>query len=218
MSSLDDLIANNRDWSLAMHRDKPDFFPKLSAQQTPEYLWIGCADSRVPPEQIVGLLPGELFVHRNIANLVVHSDLNCLSVLQYAVEVLKVKHIIVCGHYGCGGVRGALENQRLGILDNWLCHIKDVRDQHQALIDLCEEQGRWDLLCELNVLEQVAHVCQTTVVRDAWDAGQSLSIHGWLYRLTNGLISDLGLTVANAEQFSQAYRIVLNAISKPRLR
>lgn len=218
LPSPEDLIANNREWSRITHRNQTDFFRKLSSQQTPEYLWIGCADSRVPPEQIVGLPPGELFVHRNIANLVVHTDLSCLSVLQYAVEVLKVKHIIVCGHYGCGGVRGALENQRLGMLEHWLRQIKDVRDKHQAVLDLCEEPGRWDLLCELNVLEQVAHVCQTPVVREAWESGQSLTVHGWLYRLVDGLIHDLGLTVANSGQFAKAYSAALDTISQRKAR
>ncbi|WP_226662809.1 carbonate dehydratase [Microbulbifer aggregans] len=214
MSELQDLIQKNRAWSEATRREKPDFFLNLSEQQSPEYLWIGCADSRVPANQIVDLLPGELFVHRNVANVVVHSDLNCLSVLQYAVEVLKVKHIMVVGHYDCGGVRAALEDQRLGLIESWLRHIKDVRDKHHTLIKLFPEEAQVDLLCELNVLEQVVHVCQTTTVRDAWERGQDLSVHGWVYGLNNGLVNDLKVTVDGTEQLNDIYHHALTAIAQ----
>ncbi|MBN8430853.1 carbonate dehydratase [Microbulbifer salipaludis] len=214
MSKLNDLIEKNRAWSESTRREKPDFFLKLSEQQLPNYLWIGCADSRVPANQIVDLLPGELFVHRNVANVVVPSDLNCLSVVQYAVEALKVKHIMVVGHYGCGGVKAALENQRLGLIESWLRHIKDVRDKHHTLIELFREEDRVDLLCELNVLEQVIHVCQTTPVRDAWERGQELSVHGWVYGLSNGLIKDLQVTVDDTSQINEAYHRALTTIAQ----
>lgn len=214
LSQLNDLIQKNREWSEATRREKPDFFLKLSEQQSPEYLWIGCADSRVPANQIVDLLPGELFVHRNVANVVVPSDLNCLSVVQYAVEVLKVKHIMVVGHYGCGGVRAALEDTRLGLIESWLRHIKDVRDKHHTLIELFPEEDRVDLLCELNVLEQVIHVCQTTPVRDAWERGQNLSVHGWCYGLSNGLVNDLQVTVENTAQIQDIYHRALTNLAQ----
>jgi carbonic anhydrase len=193
---LKQLFANNRAWAAKMTRQDPEFFTRLSSQQAPEYLWIGCADSRVPANEIVGLAPGELLVHRNVANVVVHADLNCLSVLQFAVEVLKVEHIIVCGHYGCGGVRAALRDDRLGLVDNWLRHVQDVRWKHQAEVDrLPSEEQRHDRLCELNVREQVINVSQTTVVRDAWTRGQPLSVHGWIYDLHDGLLRDLDVSV-----------------------
>jgi len=193
---LKHLFANNRDWAAKMTRQDPEFFSRLSSQQAPQYLWIGCADSRVPANEIVGLAPGELFVHRNVANIVVHADLNCLSVLQFAVEVLKVEHIIVCGHYGCGGVRAALRDDRLGLVDNWLRHVQDVRWKHQAELDsLPTEEQRHARLCELNVVEQVVNVSQTTVVRDAWTRGQSLAVHGWIYDLHDGLLRDLAVSV-----------------------
>jgi carbonic anhydrase len=193
---LKDLFENNRAWATKMTRQDPEFFTRLSNQQAPTYLWVGCADSRVPANEIVGLAPGELFVHRNVANVVVHADLNCLSVLQFAVEVLKIGHIIVCGHYGCGGVRAALRDERLGLVDNWLRHVQDVRWKHQAELDgLPTEQQRHDRLCELNVVEQVVNVSQTTVVRDAWARGQSLDVHGWIYDLHDGLLRDLGVSV-----------------------
>lgn len=193
---LKHLFANNRDWAAKMTRQDPEFFSRLSSQQAPQYLWIGCADSRVPANEIVGLAPGELFVHRNVANIVVHADLNCLSVLQFAVEVLKVEHIIVCGHYGCGGVRAALRDDRLGLVDNWLRHVQDVRWKHQAELDsLPTEEQRHDRLCEMNVVEQVVNVSQTTVVRDAWTRGQSLAVHGWIYDLHDGLLRDLAVSV-----------------------
>ena len=194
---LKQLFANNRAWAAKMTRQDPEFFSRLSSQQAPEYLWIGCADSRVPANEIVGLAPGELLVHRNVANVVVHADLNCLSVLQFAVEVLQVHHIIVSGHYGCGGVRAALRDDRLGLVDNWLRHVQDVRWKHLAELEsLATEDERHRRLCELNVVEQVVNVSQTTVVRDAWARGQSLSVHGWVYALEDGLLRDLGLCIA----------------------
>ncbi|MFS1525999.1 carbonate dehydratase [Microbulbifer sp. 2304DJ12-6] len=214
MHPLDHLLKNNRQWSQATREENPDFFLKLSEQQTPEYLWIGCADSRVPANQIVDLLPGELFVHRNVANLVVHTDLNCLSVLQYAVEILKVKHIIVCGHYGCGGVQAALHNEQLGLIDNWLRHIQDVRDKHHTLINLFQQHQRTDLLCELNVLEQVIHVCQTTIVHDAWRSGQQLSVNGWVYGLKDGLVHDLGVSVSHPGEITDTYQNALTNIAQ----
>ena len=193
---LKHLFANNRAWAAKMTRQDPEFFSRLSSQQAPQYLWIGCADSRVPANEIVGLAPGELLVHRNVANVVVHADLNCLSVLQFAVEVLEVEHIIVCGHYGCGGVRAALRDDRLGLVDNWLRHVQDVRWKHQTELDsLPTEEEQHDRLCELNVVEQVVNVSQTTVVRDAWARDQSLSVHGWIYDLHDGLLRDLGVSV-----------------------
>jgi carbonic anhydrase len=188
----------NRTWSESIRRRDPDFFPRLARQQSPDYLWIGCADSRVPANEIVGLAPGELFVHRNVANVVVHTDLNCLSVLQYAVEVLKVRHVIVCGHYGCGGVKAALNNERHGLIDNWLRHVQDVVERHQEeLATIADTDVRADRLCELNVIEQVVNVCQTTVVAEAWRRRQPLDVHGWIYGLGDGLLRDLGLTVSS---------------------
>ena len=197
MRSLSHLFANNRAWAADMTRQDPAFFTRLSEQQAPQYLWIGCSDSRVPANQIVGLPPGEMFVHRNIANVVVHSDVNCLSVMQFAVEYLRVQHIIVCGHYGCGGVTAALRDDRLGVVDNWLRHVQDVRWKHHHELDaLPNGDARLRRLCELNVVEQVANAAQTTVVRDAWARGQSLSVHGWVYGLEDGLLRDLGLCIA----------------------
>jgi carbonic anhydrase len=196
MQSLNQLFQNNRAWAADMTRQDPDFFRRLSAQQSPHYLWIGCADSRVPANQIVGLLAGEMFVHRNVANVVVHTDLNCLSAIQYAVEVLRVEHIIICGHYGCGGVLAALRDQNLGLIDNWLRHVQDVRAKHRSQIDaLNSEAEQHARLCELNVIEQATNVSQTTVVRDAWARGQSVAVHGWIYDLDDGLIKDLGVSV-----------------------
>lgn len=196
ISRLSDLFANNRAWADDITQRDPDFFPRLASQQAPRYLWIGCSDSRVPANQIVGLLPGEMFVHRNVANVVVHTDLNCLSVIQYAVDVLRVEHIIVCGHYGCGGVLAALRGDKLGLIDNWLCHVQDVRRKYRRQLDAePSEVRRHDLLCESNVLEQVANVSQTTVVRDAWLRGQALTVHGWIYGLHDGLLRDLGRCV-----------------------
>jgi carbonic anhydrase len=194
VSALDHLFENNRLWAGEISARRPDFFSKLASQQAPEYLWIGCADSRVPANEIVGLLPGELFVHRNVANVVVHTDLNCLSVLQYAVDVLKVRHIIVCGHYGCGGVKAALDGAKLGLIDNWLRHVQDVASLHQqSLAHLDDPDARFRRLCELNVVEQARHVLATTVVQDALDRGQLLTVHGWIYGLQDGRLRDLHL-------------------------
>jgi carbonic anhydrase len=198
MRTLAHLFDNNRAWAKSVTARDPDFFANLSRQQSPGYLWIGCSDSRVPANQIVGLAPGELFVHRNVANVVVHTDLNCLSVMQFAVDVLKVRHVIVCGHYGCSGVRAALFGDRLGLIDNWLRHVQDVRRKHEAaLAALPDESQRSDRLCELNVVEQVANVCQTTIVREAWERGQPLAVHGWIYSLQDGLLRDLDATVTS---------------------
>ena len=195
MTELNHLLANNRAWAAAVSREDPQFFARLAKQQAPQYLWIGCSDSRVPANQIVGLLPGEMFVHRNVANVVVHADLNCLSSIQYAVDVLKVRHIIVCGHYGCQGVLAALRDDRLGLADNWLRHVQDVRWKHEAEIERLDgEQARHRRLCELNVIEQVLNVSQTTVLREAWARGQDLSVHGWIYDIHDGLLHDLEAT------------------------
>ena len=192
------LFDNNRAWAQKITRQDPEFFSRLSALQAPEYLWIGCADSRVPPNDLVGLAPGELFVHRNVANVVVHADLNCLSVLQFAVDVLKVRHVIVCGHYGCGGVRAALRDDRLGLVDNWLRHVQDVRWKYRTELDRVQsEEEKHHRLCELNVIEQVNNVSQTTVVRDAWAREQPLEVHGWIYDLRDGLLRDLEVSISN---------------------
>jgi carbonic anhydrase len=213
MSSLQHLFDSNRAWSERIRRADPQFFSRLSQQQRPRYLWIGCADSRVPANEIVGLLPGELFVHRNIANVVVHSDLNCLSVMQFAVDVLKIEHIIVCGHYGCSGVSAALRNERVGLADNWLRHVQDVHAKHEARVaQLTGPERRVDRLCELNVIEQVANVCQTTIVRDAWDRGQALTVHGWVYGLQDGLVRDLGTSVGEPVKAAAAYQGALQAL------
>ncbi len=192
MRGLPSLLDNNRRWAEAVRRRTPDFFEQLAKQQSPQYLWIGCADSRVPANEIVGLLPGELFVHRNVANVVVHTDLNCLSVLQYAVDVLAVRHVIVTGHYGCGGIRAALQNVKLGLIDNWLRHIQDVHHRYATVLAPLDQQTQVDRLCELNVVEQVVNVGRTTVVQDAWARGQELAVHGWIYGLQDGLLRDLG--------------------------
>ncbi len=208
MRALQHLLDNNRSWAENVGKARPDFFPALARQQHPDYLWIGCADSRVPANEIVGLLPGELFVHRNVANLVVHTDLNCLSVIQYAVDVLKVDHIIVCGHYGCGGVASALDDVELGLIDNWLRHIRDVRDRHGGeLAALLDKEKRCNRLCELNVIEQVRNVCRTNIVQKAWRCGHRLHVHGWIYGIHNGQIKDLDVTATSPEDLSQAYRI-----------
>lgn len=204
---LHNLFFNNREWSARMREAQPDFFEQLTHQQAPDYLWIGCSDSRVPANDIVGLLPGELFVHRNIANVVVHTDLNCLSVMQFAVDVLKVEHIMVVGHYGCSGVRAALFGDRMGLADNWLHHIHDVSDKHQSVLaGVAQPEDRVNRLCELNVIEQVANVCQTTIVRDAWSRGQPLAVHGWIYGLHDGLLRDLNVT-ASCRDEAQAARL-----------
>lgn len=191
MKTLQHLFDRNRDWAAAIRADDPDFFPALSRQQNPEYLWIGCSDSRVPANQIVDLPPGQVFVHRNVANVVVHSDLNCLSVIQFAVEVLKVGHIVVCGHYGCGGVNAALEETQHGLIDNWLCHIRDVYRFNAQELDGLAPQRKAERLCELNVIEQVKNVCDTTIVQAAWQRGQELSVHGWIYSIESGLLKEL---------------------------
>jgi carbonic anhydrase len=203
MRVLSHLFAKNRAWAAEMTRQDPEFFQRLSHQQAPQYLWIGCSDSRVPANQIVDLLPGEMFVHRNIANVVVHSDLNCLSTLQFAVDVLQVGHVIVCGHYGCGGVLAALRDDRVGLCDNWLRHVQDVRARHQAELDaLATEAQRHNRLCELNVLRQVVNVSRTTIVRDAWARRQELAVHGWVYDIKDGLLRDLGLCLTSEEELA----------------
>ncbi len=214
MKKLQHLFDNNRGWSERIRRQDPEFFSKLARQQSPEYLWIGCSDSRVPANEIVDLLPGEIFVHRNVANVVTHTDLNCLSVIQFAVDVLKVKHVIVVGHYGCGGVGAALRGDRIGLSDNWLRHVQDVKQKHEArLLAMPEGSGRGDKLCELNVIEQVANVCQTTIVQDAWERGQPLQVHGWVYGLQDGLVRDMNFTVANPDEASTAYESALSGLS-----
>lgn len=193
---LDQLLKNNKAWAAVRVSEDPTFFTRLEKQQAPEFLWVGCSDSRVPANEIVGLDPGELFVHRNVANVVVHTDLNCLSVLQFAVDVLQVKHVIVCGHYGCGGVRAAMDRQSHGLIDNWLRHVQDVqRDHHKELRAIATDEARVDRLCELNVVEQVRNIARTTIVQDAWRRGHPLQLHGWIYGLKDGIISDLGVTV-----------------------
>ncbi len=207
MSTLQRLLDNNRVWADRISQQDPGFFARLAAQQGPEYLWIGCSDSRVPANQIVGLLPGEVFVHRNVANVVVHADLNCLSVLQFAVDVLKIRHVIVCGHYGCGGVRAACEDERMGLVDNWLRHVQDVAQKHRATLEHAGSPGeRVNRLCELNVLEQVANVCQTTVIQDAWARGQDVSVHGWIYALADGLLRDLKVGGSSPGEFQRMYQ------------
>src|SRR3954462_1397551 len=198
MKNLPELFRNNREWAERIVRSDPGFFEKLARQQSPQYLWIGCSDSRVPANEIVGLLPGELFVHRNVANLVGHTDLNCLSVLQFAVDILKVRHVIVCGHYGCGGVAAAFRRERLGLSDNWLRHVQDVHQKHADSIAAVAETQALDRLCELNVIEQVSNVSRTTIAQDAWARGQELSVHGWIYGLQGGLLRDLEVTVSGA--------------------
>jgi carbonic anhydrase len=209
MSKLDALFVKNREWAEGVKTSDPLFFEKLAAQQSPDYLWIGCSDSRVPANQIVGLMPGEVFVHRNVANMVVHTDFNCLTVLQYAVDVLQVKHVMVVGHYGCGGIKAAYENADNGLIDNWLRNIKDVQHRHRKKIEAIEDkEARLELLCELNVKTQVAHVCHTTIAQNAWQRGQPLAVHGWVYSLKDGLLKDLDCTVDGADQIADAYRVM----------
>jgi carbonic anhydrase len=193
---------------------KPGFFKDLAAQQTPEYLWIGCSDSRVPANEIVDLLPGELFVHRNVANVVVHTDLNCLSVLQFAVDVLRVKHVMVVGHYGCGGVRAALDADKLGLIDNWLRHVRDVYAAHKPLVDAAGKAAAADRLCELNVIEQALHICETTIVQDAWTHGRPLSVHAWVYSLRDGLLRDVGFTADSAASVDPTYRAAIDSVRR----
>lgn len=208
MPSINDLFDYNKAWTEAINAEDPEFFKKLSAQQAPEYLWIGCADSRVPANEIVGLLPGELFVHRNVANAVIHTDLNCLSVIQFAVDVLKVKHVIVCGHYGCGGIRAAMENKSFGLVDYWLRHLKDLYQKHlKTLKRIKDEDKRWDRMCELNVIEQVYNVCHTNIIQGAWERGQELSVHGWIYSIKDGLLRDLNVDFTSKEDISKLYRM-----------
>lgn len=214
MLTLNHLFEQNKEWAARILRQEPDFFLKLSQQQFPTYLWIGCSDSRVPANQIVGLMPGELFVHRNVANLVVHTDLNCLSVMQFAVDILKVRHIIVCGHYGCSGVQAALRNARLGLSDNWLRHLQDVRQKHERnLLSLSDESQTSDRLCELNVIEQVVNVCQTTIAIDAWERGQELAVHGWVYGLKDGLLRDLNITTTGSHETLKVYQAAISSLS-----
>jgi carbonic anhydrase len=203
---LQHLLDHNRRWAAQVEAERPGFFTKLSQQQSPRYMWIGCSDSRVPANQITGLDPGEVFVHRNVANVVVPTDLNCLSTVQYAVDVLKVEHLMVVGHYGCGGVAAALRDTRVGLADNWLRHIKDVRDKHMGLLAALPDAQRLDALCELNVIEQVVNTAQTTVVRDAWERGQGVTLHGWVYGLKDGLVQDLFMTVRGNADVDKAYR------------
>jgi carbonic anhydrase len=208
MGVLDKLLQNNRAWVARMTALDPAFFERLASQQHPQYLWIGCADSRVPANEIIGLMPGEVFVHRNIANAVIHTDLNCLSVLQYAVEVLQVKHIIVCGHYGCGGIHAAMLGQEYGLIDNWLRHLKDIYLKHGQLLDGIEdEKERFDRFCELNVIEQVQHVCQTTIVQGAWRRKQPLSVHGWIYDVGDGLLRDLDYRISSLGEVDSLYQM-----------
>jgi carbonic anhydrase len=213
MNSLQHLLDNNRRWSAERTRQDPEFFSRLAHQQKPQYLWIGCADSRVPANVIIGLDPGQVFVHRNIANLVVHTDMNCLSVLQYAVDVLQVKHVIICGHYGCGGVMAAMSDQPHGLIDNWLRHIKDVYYDHTAELEaIADSRTRADRLSEINVAQQVANVCYTTIVQGAWQRGQPLAVHGWIYGLHDGRINDLGATIEGPEQIRSLYRMALRGV------
>lgn len=214
MSELTELLENNRLWAESVRAQDPQFFKRLSRQQAPKYLWIGCSDSRVPANQIVGMAPGEIFVHRNVANVVVHADLNCLSVMQFAVEVLKIEHIMVVGHYGCGGVQAALRGERHGLVDNWLRHVADVAQKHERMLaEVDLDALRHARLCELNVIEQTLNVCQTTVVQDAWERGQALSVHGWVYGLHDGRIRDLGMTVDARERMTDAYFRALQALT-----
>jgi len=215
-SQLQDLFDHNRAWAAQMVHEKPNFFTDLLAQQSPKYMWIGCSDSRVPANQITGLAPGEVFVHRNVANVVVPTDLNCLSTIQYAVDMLKVEHLMVVGHYGCGGVLAALQDARVGLADNWLRHIKDVRDRHHALLESLPAEQRHDALCELNVIEQVVNVVQTTVVQDAWARGQKLALHAWVYGLKDGLLHDLLLTVNSNNGLESLYRAAVAGVTARR--
>jgi len=211
---LEQLFSNNRAWVASMEAQDPGFFKKLAGQQSPEYLWIGCSDSRVPANEIVDLLPGELFVHRNIANVVAHTDLNCLSVLQFAIDVLRVKHVMVVGHYGCSGVHAALTRRRVGLADNWLRHVQDVHQKHERYLgDALPTREKQDRLCELNVMEQVANVCQTTIVQDAWERQQDITIHGWVYGLQDGLLRDLGMTVSAADELAPRFEDSLGRYS-----
>ena len=217
--SLKQLLDNNRAWAKAMLAQDGQFFARLAQQQSPQYLWIGCSDSRVPANQITGLAPGEVFVHRNIANVVVHTDLNCLSVIQFAVDILKVRHVILCGHYGCSGVQAAMRRTRVGLADNWLRHVQDVHEKHQhSVACLGSESAAADRLCELNVVEQVQNVCQTTIARDAWERGQELHVHGWIYGIADGLARDLRTTVSDFREATPVYQAAIAKLGDPRTR
>jgi carbonic anhydrase len=217
MTTLDELLRNNRDWADGVRLEDPMFFKRLSQQQAPKYLWIGCSDSRVPANQILGLAPGEVFVHRNIANVVVHADLNCLSVIQFAVDLLKVEHILVVGHYGCSGVHASLTGKRVGLADNWLRHVGDVAQKHMVLLDEVETDSmKHARLCELNAIEQVVNVCQSTIVQDAWARGQPLSVHGWVYSLLDGRVRNMGMDVSAPEELARAYETALERLSGKR--
>jgi carbonic anhydrase len=211
-TQLQELLDNNRRWAAKTEANRPGFFTNLLKQQAPQYLWVGCADSRVPANELVDLLPGELFVHRNVANVVVHSDLNCLSVMQFATDMLKVEHIIIVGHSGCGGVMAALQDLRVGLADNWIRHVQDVRNRHRHWLEMVPEEHRVNALCELNVVEQALNACQTTIVQDAWARGQSLVVHGWFYGLGNGLLQDLKMTVASAAEMMSTYESAIAGV------
>jgi carbonic anhydrase len=211
MKDLKRLLEQNRSWAESIKASDPEFFQTLAKQQTPRFLWIGCSDSRVPANQLIGMMPGEMFVHRNVANVVDHTDFNCLSVVQYAVDVLKVEHIIVCGHHNCGGVKAAMDNLQLGLIDNWLRHVQDVLHEHEEmLLKVTDDNERLNHLCELNVIEQVLNVGRTTIVQSAWQRGQELAIHGWIYDLQDGLLRDLGISIDNAEGMAAAYRAAIS--------
>lgn len=215
MDSLKKLFENNQRWAQKVQTEDKEFFDRLLHQQNPEFLWIGCSDSRVPANQITGLAPGEVFVHRNVANVVITTDLNCLSVMQYAIDVLGVKHIMIVGHYGCGGVKAALLKSQLGLIDNWLRHVENIREKHHDTFEkLITESDKWDKLCELNVIEQALHACQTTVVRDAWQRGRDVTVHGWIYRIHDGLLHDLNITVSSQNEIQSTYRNALKNVLK----
>jgi len=215
MNDIRRLLQNNREWADRIEQEDPAFFDQLSQQQNPEYLWIGCSDSRVPANQIIGMAPGEVFVHRNIANVVVHTDLNCLSVIQYAVDQLKIKHILIVGHYGCGGVHAALNDVRVGLADNWLRHVGDVAQKHSAILEAIDDPSlRHARLCELNVIEQVANACRSTIVQDAWARGQKLMVHGWVYSLKDGRVREMGIDVGSLDELQPAYEQALSFIPR----
>ena len=212
MKDLKELLDNNRTWAEGIKARDPEFFQKLAQQQQPRYLWIGCSDSRVPSTQLVGLPPGEMFVHRNVANVVVHTDVNCLSVMQFAVDVLKVDHVIICGHYGCGGIQAAMENLQLGLIDNWLRHVQDVMHNHAALLaNINNDELRLNRVCELNVIEQVLNASRTTIVQNAWTRGQELAVHGWIYGINDGLLRDLDIRISNQVELMEAYEQAVRA-------
>jgi carbonic anhydrase len=214
MQDIEALLKKNQAWAARMVAQDPQFFARLAAQQAPAYLWIGCSDSRVPATELVDLPPGEMFVHRNVANVVVHSDLNCLAVLHFAIAVLRVRHIIVCGHYGCGGVEAALHNRSFGLIDNWLRHVQDVRNKHSTLLSQCRDDAhRLTRLCELNVIEQVVNVCHTTIVQQAWQRGQPLAVHGWVYGLGDGILRELAITITHAEETDSQYATAVARVS-----